>query len=310
MPDLPGYEQPLYTVFQYGNTGVFKVVKFKRSSDISIRLDDQEDEQERPENDSKLDNNICRAKSNVLQLALCNRWQYFATFTLDKEKYDRYDLKAFQRDLSQWIRDMRKKYQADIKFMYVPEQHEDGAWHAHGLLANIPDCMTASFKRGVHPEKLIKRKYRNIPEYEKKFGFISIGRIKNPVATAFYITKYITKSIGVASMDLGQHLYYASKGLQKAVAAYDVYYPVEELDKALQYKGEFCSFGIVQKKKWHYGYEDAEFRDMDDLEQNNWDDEPLEKGNVDFEELTGEQITIIDYEELLKVIAQNGVKQE
>lgn len=59
--------------------------------------------------DVKSENNISRAKSRVFELALCNEWDIFLTFTLDPKKYDRDDLKKFQKDLGQFIRDYKQK---------------------------------------------------------------------------------------------------------------------------------------------------------------------------------------------------------
>ena len=59
----------------------------------------------------------------IYELAACNPWDWFVTFTLDKNKYDRTNLPKFQKDLSQFIRDFRKKTGAQVKYMLIPEQH-------------------------------------------------------------------------------------------------------------------------------------------------------------------------------------------
>ena len=51
----------------------------------------------------KMQESIRRSKSKVLEYALCNNFQYFVTFTLDKEKYNRYDLSTYKKDLSKMI---------------------------------------------------------------------------------------------------------------------------------------------------------------------------------------------------------------
>lgn len=71
---------PLYTIHQYGED-VYKIVAFKGNRDPdAVYLRDREEEQH---NDFKLDNNFSRARSMVLQYALCNPWDYFFTGTLD-----------------------------------------------------------------------------------------------------------------------------------------------------------------------------------------------------------------------------------
>ena len=70
-------------------------------------------------NEKKLDCSIRRTKSAIKELVLCNDWEYFITLTLDQKKYDRYNLKKFNKDLSQYIRDLRKKYEIDIKYLMM-----------------------------------------------------------------------------------------------------------------------------------------------------------------------------------------------
>lgn len=90
-------------------------------------------------NDNKLSNNLSRAKSKINEYAQCNPWDYFVTFTLDKEKYDRYNLKQFQKDFSEFLHGYNKRCDDDekVKYILVPEQHKDGAWHMHGLIKGI-----------------------------------------------------------------------------------------------------------------------------------------------------------------------------
>lgn len=80
---------PLYAIHQF-REDVFKVVAFKRRLDPDALFLHDPGEENR--NDTKLDNNFSRARSMVLQYALCNPWDDFFTGTLDKAKYDRYNL--------------------------------------------------------------------------------------------------------------------------------------------------------------------------------------------------------------------------
>jgi len=122
---------PAYTIHRYGKD-VFKVVAFKRS--LNPDRDFIRDREDHHHNETKLDSNFSRARSMVLQYALCNPWEYFFTGTLDREKFDRCDLDTFQTKLSQFIRDKRKTYSAKFQVLLVLEHHKDGAWHIHGLL--------------------------------------------------------------------------------------------------------------------------------------------------------------------------------
>jgi hypothetical protein len=163
----------------------------------------------------KLENNISRAKSRIYEIATCNEWSHFITGTLDASKYDRYDLPAFRKDLSVFIMNQRRIASApDLKYLIIPEQHKDGAWHFHGLMNGINPKMLSEFGPNV-PER-IRTRYRNYLAYSKKFGFCSVGEIKNHEAVAAYITKYISKDMAKNNISLGNHLYYCSKGLKRA----------------------------------------------------------------------------------------------
>lgn len=157
-------------------------------------------------NDEKLNNNISRAKSTVYELALCNPWDHFVTLTLDKNKYDRYNLDKYVKDLSQFIRNQRRKYKTDIKYLLIPEQHKDGAWHIHGFLMGLKSKMLTENAHG----------YMDWIDYTRKFGYCSIDTIKHKNKAASYITKYISKDFSRGNTKLNAKMYYCSQGLCRA----------------------------------------------------------------------------------------------
>jgi hypothetical protein len=168
-------------------------------------------------NDDKLECNISRAKSRVLEISLCNDFDYFVTLTLDRKKYERKDLEKFKKDLGIFIKNYNRNYKTKIKYVLVPEQHKDGAWHMHGLLKGMDETHLVMFdKIPEAPLKLKGKDYYNWTKYADKFGFCSLGKIKNREAAAKYITKYISKDIAKSVKELGAHLYYCSKGLKQA----------------------------------------------------------------------------------------------
>jgi hypothetical protein len=178
-----------------------------------------------------------------LVYALCNEWEHFVTLTINQAKYDRYDLDLYRKELSQWVRDQIKHTDIDIRYVLIPEKHENGAWHVHGLMRGVPDKYLSKFVKGKHPDKLVNSDYMNFERYERKFGFCSFGKIRDSIASAFYIIKYLQKDLSRSVTEYSAHLYYASQGLQKAENLYYIYGNVPELDKKLTYEGEFCSVG-------------------------------------------------------------------
>jgi len=234
-----------YNIYRYTDQ-IYKVVHFK-SSNIPCRLGSGEVKH----HDEKLDSSISRAKRNILELALCNDWEYFCTFTITGEKYDRHDLKGWNKKFKQWLRDQRKKHGKPFRFVLVPEQHADGSWHMHGLFDSSPDIVSFEtlWKRGENiPWKLVKGGYFNWPDYQKKFGFCSFGKIRNKVAVAFYITKYISKSLSDTCMPVGMDLYAASEGLNRASFHGDVYGDCCYLNRFLENHYEFCDTGFTHVK--------------------------------------------------------------
>lgn len=175
------------------------------------------------DNNVRLEESIIRTRRNVFEYAMSNEWQYFCTFTIDKNKYDRYNLNEYHKAFSQWLRDyFRKKLGFDVQYILIPEEHEDGAWHEHGLFTNFPLSELVEFKTTDNiPRKLKKRieeghKMYNCPAYAKKFGYCTFELVRNSEACAKYVTKYITKDIVNSSIETGHKLYYVSRKLKKA----------------------------------------------------------------------------------------------
>ena len=209
---------PTFNVYKYNNN-LYKVVHFPRPRPLLAAPG--EVDRSKKGRDRKLDAAVSRARKNVLELALCNPWDWFGTFTLDKEKYNRYDLDKFHKDFTQWIRDQRKKTRSPIRFLLVPELHKDGAWHMHGLMYGVPGLVSFRDLRAQHnwnlPDKLVDGDFFCWMAFHAKFGFCSLGAVRDPVAVSHYIAKYVTKSLDDSGVDVGQHLYYCSRGLDRSV---------------------------------------------------------------------------------------------
>ena len=153
-------------------------------------------------NEEKLETNLIRARSTVRDLAYCNKWDWWCTLTINKEKRDRNDLKAYRKAFKRFVSDLRKQGNP-IRYLLVAERHKDGNWHMHGFLAGV---------HGVMPNKY---GYWDWPDYYDKFGYISLSRIKSKERAANYIVKYMTKDLERSVKELGEHMYCASQGLKR-----------------------------------------------------------------------------------------------
>lgn len=204
-------------------------------------------------NDNKLDCNLSRAKGVVFEYAACNPWEYFGTFTIDGKKYPRDDLKRFYKQYGYFLQNYNKKHELSIKYVNIPELHSDDEnWHMHGILNGLPFNHLRKFEKGdlsdngkPIPKYLWENGYYYWPEYRKKFGFCSFGKIRDQDRTAKYLTKYITKDMTKSVSQLNAKSYYCSRGLKKA----------EELNRgylAIPFKdSDFDFVGDYAKIKWY-----------------------------------------------------------
>lgn len=216
------YDQTILKVLGTGNNKKIKLVCMRVLRTAGVE-DDSDKERPRGVNDEKLEQSISRTKRLIFEYAFCNPWDWFFTGTLDATKYDRTDLKKFHKDLTQWIRDYNKKHGTHIKFLFVPELHQDGkSWHIHGFLYGLPVEHLNQFFIGDKMGKTLADKVKkgdivyNWPAYAKKFGFCDLEAIKNVEAASKYITKYINKSLETSVTELNARKYYNSRGLKVA----------------------------------------------------------------------------------------------
>jgi len=217
----PKYKRGVVIVKDYGG----KFIRVSQHSTLrtkGIVCDDEPPIEKGSVNDEKLDNNISRAKAMIYEYAVCNPWDWFLTLTLDKAKYNRYDLRLFHKALTKWISNYNKQHNLKIKFLLIPEQHKDGAWHIHGFLFGLPIEHLRLFTLQEHLPKYIRDKLKegksiyNWESYAAKFGFCDIEPIRNEEAVRKYVIKYITKDMSRCVTEINAHMYYCSRGLKRA----------------------------------------------------------------------------------------------
>lgn len=170
----------------------------------------------------RLSQSLSRTKRRIFEIAACNKWEWFFTGTLDETKADRYDLDGTFKRLSQYIRDYRKATGREVRYLIVPEQHKNGAWHFHGLLAGIPAEALYKFTLDEHLPARIRGTISGgtdvyeWKEYSRRFGYTTLTAVRDENAVACYVTKYITKEMQTIANNNGyKHLYYCSRGLKK-----------------------------------------------------------------------------------------------
>lgn len=179
------------------------------------------EKQLKPENE-RFSNSISRSKARIFELAMCNEFKYFCTFTQDEKLRNRFDLKDFRKDLAQLVRNLNRNRAEEnkIKYVLIPEQHKNGAWHLHGLLQGItPEDLREFTLKEKLPERIRKQIAKGVKVYDwtryrKAFGYFTCTEIESQTATAKYITKYISKDLQKTVRESGEHLFFASQGLK------------------------------------------------------------------------------------------------
>lgn len=160
---------------------------------------------------------LSRTKRNIKELALCNNFEYFATVTIASSSCDRYSLIECQKKFKCKLQTI-KKYNRKFKYLFITEKHKDGAFHFHGLVANIP-LITNNYGYFSNPTL-------------NKLGFNSFSKIIDYNKCCNYITKYITKD---CIRNEHNQIYISSRGLKKADK-----YEIPCLDLEWSFENDFC----------------------------------------------------------------------
>lgn len=134
-----------------------------------------------------MERSMRRARAKLRRLALANDFQYFVTLTLNPEMIDRYDGSAIVKVLGRWCDNMVRRN--GLRYILVPEQHKDGAFHFHGFFAG--DGLEV-IDSGVKWED---RTVYNLPQW--KLGFSTAQELYGDYHAAVgYCCKYIGKQQG------------------------------------------------------------------------------------------------------------------
>ena len=157
--------------------------------------------------------NSKRAVQRVYDLARSNKFEWFVTLTLSPEVVNRYDYEACADCIKKFTKWLGKR---NGSWIMVAENHEDGAYHFHGLVNGDFDPIPAV---NPHTGKLMTdsggRQVYNIGVYP--FGFSNATRIEDAGKSSNYVAKYINKCHGVPK---GKKRYWASRNLQEPEIEY------------------------------------------------------------------------------------------
>ena len=145
---------------------------------------------------------VSRLKSRVQELILCNNWNCFVTFTLDKCKRNRDSIDTFE-DLTRHLKYIRQTRCSELRYMLLLEQHKNGGYHGHALMYLPADFIADEFI-------INDNGYFEWFDISSRFGFMSIKPYDGTLRACNYVTKYVTKDL------IPGRVLRTSKGLNKA----------------------------------------------------------------------------------------------
>lgn len=178
---------PVCSVLQVANAPIFR----ERGWEPRKRLYDVPPKGQAKNSARSQEVSRARARSAIRDIALCNPFTHFFTWTLDAKLVDRYDCDAVKKKLENTLRNLVRR--RGFRYVCVPERHKDGALHFHGL------CILGdvSLKRATAPRGRPLCTPGGQPIYNMDnwpWGFSTCIPIdENYTRTVNYLLKYITK---------------------------------------------------------------------------------------------------------------------
>jgi len=133
-----------------------------------------------------------RARSAVQDIALCNRFTHMFTWTLSPDLIDRYDAKAVYKKIRAFLSNATQR--KGFRYVCIPELHNDGAIHFHGLcsLGDV-EIVQSIRKNGTLRRDGKGRLVFNMTAWT--WGFSTCVELdENYERAVNYVCKYITKS--------------------------------------------------------------------------------------------------------------------
>lgn len=172
---------------------------------------EMEIENEKAEHSRKV--SLSGTKNRIYNISRSNIWEWFVTLTFDREKTDASDYDVIVRRLKIFLNHLQQRQCPELKYLIVPELHADKKhYHFHGLLSG---CSGLRFKYSGHLASNGQPIF-NILNW--KWGYTTATRVYDTERVSSYITKYITKDVGLFLKD--KHRYYASRNVNRVEPRY------------------------------------------------------------------------------------------
>lgn len=163
-----------------------------------------------------------RSKQMIYNIARSNLWECFVTLTFDPGKVDRFNFVEVSKKMSQFLKDFKRRKCPGLKYIGVPEEHKNGAYHFHFLMSGLKESDKLNLTRATN---FHTKKYKNTSSGKAiwnldnyTWGWSTLVWIENSIddsaRCANYLTKYITKDLKRSIK--GKRCYWSSKNCFKA----------------------------------------------------------------------------------------------
>lgn len=194
-----------------------------------------------------------RARQQCYDYLMCNPdLDTFCTFTVDPKSHNSYSYDDLVGRLSVWLDNRVRRH--DLKYILVPERHQSGAIHFHGItnragLRLVPSGYWKVGKYTLEWEKIAKSRRNEAQEIfnvsDLKLGFSTAVIIEGECAqekVSKYIWKYMTKQGG---QKIGGRFYLHGGDLQKPRLEYSNEYFSEAEGVLVSYGSTSCKIDTL-----------------------------------------------------------------
>ncbi len=172
-----------------------------------------------------------RTKILLNMLLTMNDFDWFCTLTFDKEKIDRTDDQQVFNAYGKYIDNIKKQF-PNLRYICVPERHEDNCIHFHLLVGGVSTTQLGLVNSGkvcchwAYANKICSKEYfeKTKHEHELKdtdgltvynittfpYGYTTATRIVSRERCNSYVKKYLDKALGVSTEIFKKRFYYSS----------------------------------------------------------------------------------------------------
>lgn len=264
--EIRQYSNPVNAIYE-GETSVAPFYQAGMKRKVNLEYNPFTDEMEKlrtiVDAERSAKNSLNRTKQNIYKFSRQADWEYFITLTFDGSKVNRYDFDECMGKANNWFNNQKKRKAPDLKYLFVPEQHKDGAWHIHGVIADVGEMAFADSGRVAIGEKAYRRSDVN-SEFATiynlsgwRFGFSTATRVRDKYKVASYITKYITKDL--CENTFGKKRYYRSRNIPEPIEKGFIVEP-QYFDSFMTEMVDSFGCGMVYQKEVNGLYQSVTYR--------------------------------------------------